>query len=86
MRILLFQAHDGPVRGLAFGQTADVLLTAGQDQAIKQWRGGEIRHTILSKNGLMGLSHHFKNTTFATAGDTVRAIWRLIPTLGKKTN
>ena len=68
------QAHDGRVRGLCFGQTSDVLLTAGQDQSIKQWRGGEIRHTILSKTVIMNLAHHYKSQTFATAGETV-SLW-----------
>ncbi|OQR79862.1 DDB1- and CUL4-associated factor 13-like [Tropilaelaps mercedesae] len=74
MCVRSLQAHDGPIRGLTFGQSANVLLTAGQDQSIKQWRGAEIRHTILSKHGIMGLTHHYKSTTFATAGETV-SLW-----------
>lgn len=68
------QAHDGPIRGLVFGKSANVLLTAGQDQTIKQWRGAEICHTILSKSVIMGLAHHYKNNMFATAGETV-SLW-----------
>lgn len=68
------QAHDGPVRGLCFGQTSDVLLTAGQDQSIKQWRNQEIRHTIFSKSTIMNLAHHHKTQMFATAGENV-SLW-----------
>lgn len=79
------QAHSGWVRGIAFNpQDGNSFLSVGDDKAIKHWplrlngtpeaEYPEPSFTVLSKNMLLGLSHHYKRTQFATCGSAVE-IW-----------
>ncbi|XP_078585308.1 DDB1- and CUL4-associated factor 13-like [Branchiostoma floridae x Branchiostoma japonicum] len=76
------QAHSGFVRGLCVTPDHSNFLSIGDDKTIKMWSltspdAGEEEepvHTILGKNIFTGIDHHWKDTTFATCGQTVD-IW-----------
>nr|CAG4638403.1 EOG090X04WU [Cyclestheria hislopi] len=71
------QAHDGFVRGVAFGANSSTFFTAGDDKTIKQWNshshdGSDLKqpvNTMLSSTMLTGITHHQKDSYLATCGD-----------------
>lgn len=69
-------AHHGFVRGLSYTPCGGKILSVGDDKLIKLWDVNEPEqleplNTIVHKNILTGVSHNWKEGTFATCGDTV---------------
>ena len=77
-----FVAHEGFVRGITYAVKGERFFTIGDDKTIKVWNSklpdidedGEPINTILSRTILTGISHHRKETMFATCGE-VCSIW-----------
>ena len=74
-------AHSGFVRGLCFNVAGDSFYSVGDDKIIKKWRNttdssliGESLDTIIHKNIITGIDHHWTEGKFATCGEKVE-IW-----------
>lgn len=72
-------AHSGFVRGLSFNPSGNSLLSVGDDKLIKLWDVNDVDkkeplNTIVHKDILAGIDHHWKEDTYATCGDSVE-IW-----------
>ncbi|XKL62326.1 hypothetical protein PGB90_002159 [Kerria lacca] len=76
------QAHNGFVRGLSFCSDNSRFISVGQDKTIKIWSADdyyfkapdEPLSVFLSKTLINGISHHRKETKFATCGDACQ-LW-----------
>ncbi|XP_034174607.1 DDB1- and CUL4-associated factor 13 [Osmia lignaria lignaria] len=77
-----FLAHDGIVRGIAFGVDAEQFITVADDKTIKVWKSekpqfGEEEepiNTIISKTIITGITHHRTQPIFATCGEVCQ-LW-----------
>lgn len=72
-----FTAHEGIVRGITFSTDEEYIITTGDDKTIKTWKeiqpqwgeDEEPVNTIISKTVLTGITHHRKDSIFATCGE-----------------
>lgn len=77
-----FVAHEGFVRGICYTVDGGRFLTVGDDKTIKVWNAAapevgddeEPINTILSRTMITGISHHRKESKFATCGEMC-SIW-----------
>ncbi|KAL3276382.1 hypothetical protein HHI36_011766 [Cryptolaemus montrouzieri] len=77
-----FVAHEGIVRGISYNPRGEHFISLGDDKMIKTWSAlkpqfGEEElpiNTVISKTVLYGISHHRRDSTFATCGEVCQ-IW-----------
>ncbi|XP_018319306.1 DDB1- and CUL4-associated factor 13 [Agrilus planipennis] len=72
-----FVAHNGVVRGITFTNTGNNFITIGDDKLIKTWKTDNSWDekddipikTIPNKTVLTSITHHYKQSIFATCGE-----------------